>query len=127
VVLLPHGIYYGRVRPEDTGDLLRSSDAGQLWLPGYRGRSCYRRAVQAAEYFLRKESGSLGFDAFTPVGQPQAAGDTVAVVFEARADGSKHRIEYMTMRNVWQQRLTCQASEESGVTQYRLLSYTVGP
>lgn len=125
VVLFPHGIYYGRVRPEDVGDLLRASDSGQIWLPGYRGRSGYRRAVQAAEYFLRRESGVLGFGAFKPVGNPQIAGNTVAVVFEARVDGSKHRIEYMTLPSVWQQRLTCHSCEESGVKQHRLLRYRV--
>ncbi|HYZ84003.1 MAG TPA: sucrase ferredoxin [Bryobacteraceae bacterium] len=125
VVLMPHGIYYGRVRPEDVGDLLRASDAGQLWLPGYRGRSGYRRAVQAAEYFLRRESGVVGFTAFKPLGNPHVSGDITTVVFEARADGSKHRIEYRTVHNVWQQRLTCHASEESGVTQHRLIRYTV--
>jgi hypothetical protein len=125
VVVLPHGIFYGRVRTEDLPDLLRASDAGQIWMPGYRGRSSYGRATQTAEYFLRRESGRLGFDDFTPVGNPETKGDLTTVVFEARADRSRRRVEYTTVKSVWQQRLTCKSSEESRVSQSRLVSYTV--
>lgn len=125
LVVLPHGIYYGRVRPEDLGELVRASDAGQIWMPGYRGRSWYGRAVQVAEYFLRRESGLLGFDDFRPVGHPEVTGDTTAVVFEARADHSRRRIEYRTEQNMLRQRLTCESAEESPVSQHRLVRYTV--
>jgi Sucrase/ferredoxin-like len=125
VLVLPHGIFYGRVRPTDLPDLLRASDAGEIWMPGYRGRSCYSRSIQTAEYFLRRESGSFGFDDFTPVGNPQTKGERTTVVFEARADRSRRRIEYVTVKSAWQQRLTCAASDESPVLQHRLLRYTV--
>ena len=125
VMVLPHGIFYGRVRPEDLPELLRASGAGQIWMPGYRGRSCYGRAIQTAEYFLRKESGCFGFNDFTPLTGPHTTGDRTTVVFEARADGSRRRVEYSTMKSGWQQRLTCSAPEESRVAQHRLVSYTV--
>ena len=125
VVVLPHGIFYGRVRPEDLPELLRASDAGEIWMPGYRGRSCYGRAIQTAEYFLRKESGCAGFDDFTPVGSPEIRGERTTVVFEARADQSRRRIEYTTVKSAWQQRLTCDSSEESHIVQHRLVRYTV--
>jgi len=125
VVLLPHGIYYGRVHPDDLPELLRASDAGQIWMPGYRGRSCYRRAIQAAEYFARRESGRLGFEDLAPTGNAETSGDVTAVVFEARADGSKHHVEYTRVASTWRQRLTCQTGEESAVPQYRLVRYSM--
>jgi hypothetical protein len=113
------------VRPGDLPDLLRASESGEIWMPGYRGRSCYGRAIQTAEYFLRRESGCFGLDDFIPVGAAETKDGLTTVVFEARADHTRRQIKYVTVKSGWQQRLTCQAFEESRVSQYRLISYTV--
>jgi hypothetical protein len=60
VVVLPHGVYYGRVDREDVGDLLDHHFAGRLALQHYRGRSCWSFAVQAAERRVRAEEGLTG-------------------------------------------------------------------
>ena len=60
VVVLPHGVYYGRVDREDVGDLLDQHFAGRLALQHYRGRSCWSFAVQAAERRVRAEEGLTG-------------------------------------------------------------------
>ena len=91
----------------------------------HRGRSCYRRSVQVAEYYLRKESGCLGFNDFKLLGSPARNGDVTVVLFEARADGSRRRVEYVTVRDAWRQRLTCDSADQSAVWQYRLTAFTV--
>jgi hypothetical protein len=117
VVVFPYGLYYGRVTPEDVPELIRRSEAGQIWLPGYRGRSCWPRSVQVAEYFLRRETGEMGIDAFRPV---EADGSTVE--FVSTQDGVQHRIEFSVRRNAFDQRLTCDAEQESAVSRYELVS-----
>ncbi|HSC35313.1 MAG TPA: sucrase ferredoxin [Thermodesulfobacteriota bacterium] len=65
LVCLPHGLYYGRVREgaraEKIFDEYRN---GRIELESCRGRSCYSPPVQAAEYFLRKETGVREISAF---------------------------------------------------------------
>jgi hypothetical protein len=56
LVCLPHGLYYGRVEREQTGDVLDNHLAGQIELPHYRGRSCYSFAAQAAERDIREHA-----------------------------------------------------------------------
>jgi hypothetical protein len=65
VITVPQGVYYGRVDAEQATPLLHAHRAGELYLPTYRGRACYARPVQAAEYFLRAETGLTALDAFT--------------------------------------------------------------
>ena len=125
VVVFPHGIYYGRAGPEDVPEIVRLSELGQVWLPGYRGRSCFRRSVQVAEYFARAESGKTGIDEFHPVETVQAEGGATRVQFEARSDGAVHLVEFKTRMDGLAQRLTCEATEFSPVPQYELQRYIV--
>lgn len=62
VVVLPEGLYYGRVQAADARTLLDEHLAGRIDLPHYRGRSCYSFAVQAAERAVREETGLVGID-----------------------------------------------------------------
>jgi hypothetical protein len=125
VVVFPYGIYYGRVLPEDVPEILHRSDAGEVWLPGYRGRSCFPRIVQIAEYFLRRESGRLPINEFQPVEILRIAPEHVRILFSAQTDGSVHALEIVTQRDALYQRLTCEAMEISAVPQHKLRSYTV--
>ena len=60
LVCLPEGLYYGRVDRESAGAVLDDHLGGRIALEHYRGRSCYTFAVQAAERFVRDESGLIG-------------------------------------------------------------------
>jgi len=64
VVCFPHGIYYGRVRPEHVHTIVKDYRENQLYPALYRGRSCYTEPVQAAEYFLRSSTGITDLNAF---------------------------------------------------------------
>ncbi len=54
VVVLPEGLYYGRVAPEEAWTLLDEHLAGRIYLERYRGRSTHPFPVQAAEIALRE-------------------------------------------------------------------------
>jgi hypothetical protein len=59
VVCLPHGVYYGRVVEDEVVRLAHELDGGRLDLTHYRGRSCHPFPVQAAEFFVRRETDAL--------------------------------------------------------------------
>jgi hypothetical protein len=57
VVVLPDGLYYGRVRPEEAWILLDEHLAERIYLDRFRGRSSLPFAVQAAEIAVRERFG----------------------------------------------------------------------
>jgi hypothetical protein len=61
VVVLPHGLYYGRV-PGDGGELVRAHERGQVALPWLRGRAGVPAPGQAAQHHAREVLGLLGID-----------------------------------------------------------------
>jgi hypothetical protein len=63
MLVLPHGLYYGRVQPEDAAAFVADTRAGRLDLEHLRGRCAYGFSVQAAEIYLRKH---IGRDEITP-------------------------------------------------------------
>lgn len=63
VLVLPEGLYYGRVSPPDAAGFVATHRAGRLDLAHLRGRSSYPFAVQAAEIHLRRETGEHGITA----------------------------------------------------------------
>jgi hypothetical protein len=62
VVVLPEGLYFGRVEPGDAWSLLDEYLAGRLDLDRYRGRSAHTFSEQAAEIAIRRTTGLRGLD-----------------------------------------------------------------
>ena len=65
LVAFPHGLYLGRVRPDEAAGVARAYADGRVSLRHLRGRSCYPMPVQAAEHALRTHE---GFDRVDDVG-----------------------------------------------------------
>lgn len=65
VLVLPHGLYFGRVTPEALEGFLADLHAGLLPMEQYRGRSALSMPAQAAEIAVRREVGERGIDALT--------------------------------------------------------------
>jgi hypothetical protein len=62
LVVLPAGLYLGRVEPAEAWETLDEVLAGRIPLGHYRGRSCHSFAVQAADRAVRVATGLLGVD-----------------------------------------------------------------
>ena len=63
VVVLPDGVYYGRVDRSDSWPVIEAALEGRVHLPCYRGRSLHGFAAQAAELAVREATGLLGVTA----------------------------------------------------------------
>jgi len=81
VVCLPHGVYFGRVEPDEAARLLADLGAGLLDLDRYRGRSFLPPLAQSAEVFARRRLDERRLDALR-LRSSEAADDELTVRFE---------------------------------------------
>lgn len=81
LLVLPHGVCYGRVAPGEASALVAAHARGEIYdLSRVRGRPCYAPAVQAAEVELRKRLGERRLGALT--------------LKNAREDDGLHRVTF---------------------------------
>ncbi len=60
VLVLPAGLQFGRVEPDEAALVVARALAGEIELGRYRGRTCYLPAAQAAERAVREMLGLEG-------------------------------------------------------------------
>lgn len=119
VVCFPHGVYYGRVAPDEVAGLMTSFRVGELSLGHYRGRSCYPFPIQAAEYFVRREAGRTRVDDVALL-ESERGGERARASF-ALADGGRAEVEIEISRGPQRYRLTCGAQRELPIPRYDLV------
>jgi hypothetical protein len=119
VLVLPHGLYYGRLDPESAARMAVWHHDGRLALDHLRGRSGYPWPTQAAEIFLRRELGVDGISALRLVGS-SAAGDVRTSRFES-ADGRTWSVAVREGKTA-PERLTCSSVRDSPVPTHTLVS-----
>jgi hypothetical protein len=110
VVILPDGLYYGRVAPADVAGLLAARADGRVDLDRYRGRSRYSFAVQSAEHWIRERTGLTGVDDLILVGVVRGEDGVTTVRF--RTNGSAiHEVEVVVGQLDEAAYLTCGSPE----------------
>ena len=67
LVVLPHGLYYGRLSPAAAVDVARRYETRRLDPGHLRGRSSLPAMVQAAQHHARQRLGDDRLDAFPPI------------------------------------------------------------
>lgn len=121
---LPHGLYYGRVREGNAAEKIMDDYVqGNMNLRSLRGRTCYDKDVQAAEYFLRKETGDTGLSAFRFKDKTNNA-EGITVRFE---DAKKQKVREVRLRrydNTIKITKSC-GDEPSSIPKYFLLDQRV--
>ena len=118
LLAFPHGLYFGRVRPEDAAEVAAAYLEGRLALDHFRGRSCFPMVVQAAEIALRQREGLDGIDdvAFEAA---EGDGDLVRATLATRSA----RVSVTVSVEVSEPRfLTCQSAREEAPPAYRIVS-----
>ncbi len=125
LLCLPHGLYFGRVSPEDGPRVVAAYRAGQIVLERYRGRSCFPMVVQAAEILARQELGLRGVDDLVPVpsGRRRLAPGDDEVALRA-ADGRTWSARVRTAPATTPRLLTCRGTAESTPPEYHLVTLT---
>lgn len=67
VLVLPHGLYYGRVPPTRAPDIVAAQERSEVVVELLRGRAVFRPAIQAAQHFTRLARGSRAIDDLNPL------------------------------------------------------------
>ncbi len=126
MIVLPHGLYYGRLSAEDALPIVDTYNAGDVYaLDHYRGRSCYKAPVQAAEYYLRAETHRHSLDAFSLLDAGNED-DVWTCRFRSNGDDIVHELFVLAEESEFANPLSCRASAAiERVPQYRLLSHAV--
>ncbi len=123
LVCFPHGLFYGHVNDEDALAALDCYQGGRIYLNNYRGRACFSRPIQAAETFIRRETGIYGLSDFELAGHTLLEPGRWRTRFTSRRDGMVHEVVCGSSLSPFQNLLTCSSTEPSSVIQYQLLEY----
>lgn len=124
LLVLPDGLYVGRVAADEAVGLVAALQAGQLPAGHLRGRSSLPLPTQAAQAFAREQLGRWGRNDLAPVRQQGAGPDAwrvrlggtpavdVVVRYDRTGDGAAHL-------------LTCDAEEAKVAAAFRLMDLEV--
>ncbi len=116
MVCLPHGLYYGRVREGDTKAVIDSYRAGQVHLNNFRGRCGFDAPIQAAECFIRQQSGIVEIDSIRLADVEIQSDHSWLVTFESAAKSFSVRIKsYLSEFEVFE---STGNAEKSHIIQY---------
>jgi hypothetical protein len=97
VVVLPEGLYFGRVATGAAWPVLEEYLAGRIDLDHYRGRSCYSFAIQAAERVVRETAALTGIADLELVGErPVVAFRGGGRLFELDVTAAPGPLNYLT-------------------------------
>lgn len=120
MVVLPHGLYYGRVTPASVSAIADRHLAGELSLDELRGRASYPNAVQVAEIALLRHLGLTAVDAVRLTGRRVDDGVTLARF--AAAPGEYDVRVRSTEPPASATRLTCKAARDNPVPRHEVLA-----
>jgi hypothetical protein len=120
LLVLPHGLYYGRLDPVAGLAVAGGHLAGELDLDHLRGRSGLAMPVQAAELGLRRRLQETRNDAVRFLGASRTD-DVTTARFEVV--GTTYDVRVRTRRGD-AQRLTCQAMRDNPVPIHDLIDVT---
>ena len=119
VVILPHGLYYGRVTPENAHELAGRHLDGRVDPGLLRGRSCYPPAAQAAQHFARLELGIDEIDALPPLEVSRRDDETTEVVLAG--ENGVVRVVLREHESAPIPRLTCSARIATPMREWELV------
>lgn len=123
-VCLPHGLYYGRIREREAAEkIMEDYQCGQINLRSLRGRTCYDKDVQAAEYFLRRETGNTELSGFS-FKDKTVNEEGIAIRFEDTSEKKVREVRLRKYDNTQQLIKSC-GDEPSSVPKYIFLDQRV--
>ncbi len=122
LLCLPHGILYGRVDDADLELLVREYARGRIFVPSYRGRSCYPPEVQAAASFLRHQQNLLEVYRIRLDDVTGEGSDQWLVCF-AELGGRLHRLRVGVKRAAYEAFASCGADHPETSDAYYLIDY----
>lgn len=125
LICFPHALFYAHMTEERAREVVTSYERGQMVLDKFRGRACYSYPVQAAEFFIRKETQITGIESLRGLSSERVDDDRWRVRFGA-ADGREiHEVVVRRRNSDFQNYITCGDLEQRSVVQFVLDDYSL--
>lgn len=121
VVILPAGIYYGRVDNSSFYVLKDKYLKNQIALEILRGRAYYDKYTQAAEYYLRRSTGELEMDSHEFQSVNKFDTDSYVVTFSSKRSNKLLEVHIQEIENAIDICPGCNDRKPKAVSQFRLL------
>jgi len=118
LVCLPHGLFYAHVTEEDGHKIMEEYTSGRMVLNKYRGRACYSHPIQAAEFFVRRETKIAGVDDLRFVESQRVDKSTWRIRFVQSESKLGYEIVVKTSISEFKTHITCASDEERHVQQF---------
>jgi hypothetical protein len=119
VLVMPDGLYYGRVDRDSAPRIVRAHLAGRLDLDHLRGRAGFRFATQAAEWHLRRRLDVTGTDRLR-LERERVRDDVTEAVFSV--DGDRRWVARVRTSRTEPSRLTCRAGAARRALRFELVA-----
>lgn len=120
MMAFPAGVSYGFVEPGEPSTVVEYHAQGKIYLERCRGRACYEPVVQAAEHFLRQETGILDIDAFK-LKEAEPNGEDRWTVTFVSLDGKAYRVQVEQYLSEFEIFKSTADEESMRVPQFRLV------
>ncbi|MFL6231058.1 MAG: sucrase ferredoxin, partial [Pyrinomonadaceae bacterium] len=124
LLCFPHGLFYAHVGTDAGARIVEEYGRGHVVLENYRGRACYAPQLQAAEYFVRAESGTAGLVELHHAGGARISETVWRFRFNAPAEGKIYEAQVSCHQSEFANFITCAATEAKSVRQFALEEFT---
>jgi len=123
LICFPHGLFYAHVTEDAGRTIIAEYKERRLVLDGYRGRASYPYPVQAAEFFIRTETGLAALDDLRYLRHERTGEKSWLVKFVERGARRIHEAHIAAQTSEFHNYITCNSAAEQRVVQYGLKEY----
>jgi hypothetical protein len=116
-------VFYGYLSAEDIPTIVHAQRAGHVHLPRFRGRSCYEDHVQAAETFLRQQTGLLDLYRFRLIEITPLTGNEWTFHFQDLLSGETYCVQVRREPAPVEVLKSCMEDAPDRLTQFKLVDY----
>jgi len=113
--------YTVRLWYSDVAKLIGECRNQHINLENYRGGSCYSKEVQAAEYFLRIQTGIKEIPAFRLKEAQNKDNDSSTIEFLSLQEGKTHLVHIQIDESALSNNTSCKDKNKSPMAQFKLI------
>ncbi|MFN2136429.1 MAG: sucrase ferredoxin [Candidatus Promineifilaceae bacterium] len=122
MMFLPHSVNYGLLSPEEGAAAVAAHQRGEIYsLAHYRGRTYYPAHINAADTFLRQETGLMRLDDLVLREEEEVADNRWQIVFELTATGERQALMLESELTAEPRLTSCSTPALAPVERFRLL------
>jgi hypothetical protein len=125
LLCFPHGLFYAHMTEESAQAIVSQYEQRQIVLDKFRGRACYSYPVQAAEFFIRRETSIMGIDDLRGLSSERVDDNCWRVRFITSDAKEIYEAVIRRRASEFHNYITCSDVEQKSVVQFFLEDYSV--